>query len=351
MLYPLKFKPFFKEKIWGGQKIARLLNRPVPAMSACGESWELSALEDNVSVVDNGYLAGDNDINELIEIYMGELVGDKVFEKYGLGFPLLIKYIDAADDLSVQVHPDDKLAKQRYDMNGKTECWFVIQAEPGAGLYVGFKEGVTREQYWQAVDDGAVDKLLQFYPVKAGDFFFIPAGTVHAIGKGVLLAEIQQPSDITYRIFDWNRTDAEGNSRELHIDEAYDAIKFGDGKDFVPEEELKMVNDKEQKKELTEEQIPAGKVSYEYHFDATSKVFRSPFFNINLIDFEKPLRKNYSDIDSFILYMCLEGHVHGFTDDEQLDLFTGDVLLVPAATNEFNLVPSRKSRLLEVYLP
>ena len=217
MLYPLKFKPFFKEKIWGGNKIKSLLHRPVTNMTHCGESWEISAIEDNVSVVANGFFADNNDLNELIEVYMGELLGDKVYDKYGLGFPLLVKFIDATDDLSVQVHPDDKLAKERYGMNGKTEMWYVIQADEGAGLYVGFKEGVTRDQYWDAVDAGTVDQLLRFYPVKKGELYFIPAGTVHAIGKGVLLAEIQQPSDVTYRIFDWNRVDENGNSRELHV--------------------------------------------------------------------------------------------------------------------------------------
>ena len=226
MLYPLKFKPFFKEKIWGGEKIKKVLHRPVGNMDHCGESWEISAIEGNVSVVANGFFAEDNDLNELIEVYMGDLLGDKVYDQYGLGFPLLIKYIDATDDLSVQVHPDDQLAQERYGMNGKTEMWYVIEADKGAGLYVGFKEGVTRDQYCDAVDAGTVDQLLKFHPVKPGDLFFIPAGTVHAIGRGVLLAEIQQPSDVTYRIFDWNRVDEQGNSRELHVDEAFDAIHF-----------------------------------------------------------------------------------------------------------------------------
>lgn len=348
MLYPLKFKPFFKEKIWGGEKISKRLHRPVGDMSHCGESWEVSALEDNVSVVANGFLANENDLNELIEIYMGELVGDKVFDKYGLGFPLLIKYIDANDDLSVQVHPDDKLAQERYGMNGKTECWYVIEAEEGAGLYVGFKSGVTPEKYWEAVDNGTVDELLNFYPVKSGDFFFIPAGTVHAIGKGVLLAEIQQPSDITYRIFDWNRVDDNGQSRELHVEEAFDAINFERSEvrcQMSEKEDIEKTEDEE-----NGEVIPSGKVYYTENFDSTSKLLRSDFFNLNMIYFEKPLQKNYTEIDSFVLYMCIEGHVHCFTDDEQLELHTGDVLLVPACTNELNLIPTEKSRLIEVYM-
>lgn len=352
MLYPLKFKPFFKEKIWGGNKIKSLLHRPVTNMTHCGESWEISAIEDNVSVVANGFFADNNDLNELIEVYMGELLGDKVYDKYGLGFPLLVKFIDATDDLSVQVHPDDKLAKERYGMNGKTEMWYVIQADEGAGLYVGFKEGVTRDQYWDAVDAGTVDQLLRFYPVKKGELYFIPAGTVHAIGKGVLLAEIQQPSDVTYRIFDWNRVDKNGNSRELHVEEAFDAIHFEENQSQNAETACTTPPDKTENTEnpSNTNNIPAGKVEYDEQFNATTKLLRSPFFNLNEIHFEKPLNKTYSEIDSFIIYICIEGHVHAFTDDEQYELKTGEVLLVPACTPELNLLPEGKSRMLEVYL-
>ncbi|MBO4655196.1 MAG: class I mannose-6-phosphate isomerase [Bacteroidales bacterium] len=340
MLYPLKFKPFFKDKIWGGTKISTLLHRPVPEMSHCGESWEISALEDQVSVVSNGFFAENNDLNELIEVYMGELLGDKVYDKYGLGFPLLIKYIDATEVLSVQVHPDDRLAQERYGMNGKTEMWYVLQADEGAGLYVGFQDGVTRDQYWNAVESGTVDQLLRFYPVKKGDLFFIPAGTVHAIGKGVLLTEIQQPSDVTYRIFDWNRVDAEGNSRPLHVEEAFEAIHFeGNAPSSPPEDEPETVSE-----------IPAGKVTYEEKFNTTSKLLRSGYFNLNEIYFETPLKKSYSDIDSFVVYICVEGHVYGFTDDEQVEMKTGEVVLIPACTEELSLIPKEKSRLLEIYL-
>ena len=354
MLYPLKFKPFFKEKIWGGEKIKKVLHRPVGNMDHCGESWEISAIEGNVSVVANGFFAEDNDLNELIEVYMGDLLGDKVYDQYGLGFPLLIKYIDATDDLSVQVHPDDQLAQERYGMNGKTEMWYVIEADKGAGLYVGFKEGVTRDQYCDAVDAGTVDQLLKFHPVKPGDLFFIPAGTVHAIGRGVLLAEIQQPSDVTYRIFDWNRVDEQGNSRELHVDEAFDAIHFEGEQD---KDEKNTTNEEKGKDASSDESdisenpvIPAGKVNYEEKFNTTSKLLRSSFFNLNKIYFENPLKKTYTEIDSFIIYMCIEGHVHAFTDDEQFELRTGEVMLVPASTPELNLIPEGKSRLLEVYL-
>ena len=210
-----------------------------------------------------------------------------------------------------------------------------------------------------------MDSLLRFYPVKKGELYFIPAGTVHAIGKGVLLAEIQQPSDVTYRIFDWNRVDANGNSRELHVDEAYDAIRFEEDetsqKDspsskvetvHAPSPEknsqkrkLEDINDKEEA--CT---IPAGKVEYEEKFNATSKLLRSSFFNLNSICFDQPLKKTYTEIDSFIIYMCIEGHVYCFTEEEQIELKNGEVLLVPACTPELNLIPKEKSRVLEVYL-
>ena len=222
-LYPLKFTPVLKEKIWGGNKIETILKHKISPLKNCGESWEISGIVDDESVVANGFLA-ENNLNELMEIYLTDLVGEKNYEKYGLGFPLLIKFIDAQDNLSVQVHPDDAFAQERYGQNGKTEMWHVIQADEGAGLYVGFNQKITAQQYLDAVEGGTLEEYLKFYPVKPGDTFMIPAGTVHAIGKGVLLAEIQQPSDITFRIYDWNRVDDQGNSRELHTEEAFDAI-------------------------------------------------------------------------------------------------------------------------------
>ncbi|MDR3047629.1 MAG: class I mannose-6-phosphate isomerase, partial [Bacteroidales bacterium] len=199
-LYLLKFHPILKEKIWGGEKIETILGKCFHPASNCGESWELSGLEGDISIVANGFLE-ENDLNELTEIYMYDLLGDEPYLKYGLGFPLLIKFIDAKDDLSVQIHPDDEFAQEHYQMNGKNELWYVMDADDGAGLYVGFKNKTTKMQFAEAVKKGTVDQLLNFYPVKEGDVFYIPAGTVHAIGKGVMLAEIQQSSDITLRVF------------------------------------------------------------------------------------------------------------------------------------------------------
>jgi mannose-6-phosphate isomerase len=322
-LYPFKFKPQLKEKIWGGTRLHTLLNKDLGKMAHCGESWEISGLVNDESVVTNGFLS-ENNLNELIEVYLTELVGEKNYEKYGLGFPLLIKYIDAQDNLSVQVHPDDALAKKRYGQNGKTEMWHVIAANPGSGLYVGFNGPVTKEQYGNAVDSGAVAELLRFYPVKPGDTFIIPAGTVHAIGKGVLLAEIQQPSDITFRIFDWNRTDADGNSRPLHTEEALEAIHF---------------DDKDQHYHI----------DYEPKMNETVKLAHSPYFNVNLLDFDKIIDKSYLETDSFVIYMCLDGRLTVKYGSDAETLEKGEVMLVPAEIEEIRLLPDPRSRMLEIY--
>lgn len=323
MLYPLKFTPILKEKIWGGERLKTLLNHDIGTMKQCGESWEVSGIVGDESEVANGFLA-ENNLNELLEVYLTDLVGEKNYEQYGLGFPLLIKYIDAHDNLSVQVHPDDELAKKKYGQNGKTEMWHVIAAEPGAGLYVGFKSKITKEQYIDAVASGVLHDLLQFYPVAPGDTFMIPAGTVHAIGKGVLLAEIQQPSDVTFRIFDWNRVDDEGNSRELHTEEALEAIHF-------------------------DENCADFKVHYEPQLNHTVSLVRSPYFNTSLLELDQPIGKSFTEIDSFVVYMCLEGRLHLFYGDGHEVVEKGDVVLVPACIDEVKLIPDGRVKLLESY--
>lgn len=320
-LYPFVFDPILKEKIWGGNRLETVLRHK--AMNHCGESWEVSGLVGDESVISNGFLA-ENNLNELLEIYLTDLVGEKNYEKYGLGFPLLIKFIDANDNLSVQVHPDDELAKRKYGQSGKTEMWHVIAAEPGAGLYVGFNQKVTKEQYVQAVEDGTLAELLKFYPVQPGDTFMIPAGTVHAIGKGVLLAEIQQPSDVTFRIFDWNRVDDEGNPRELHTAEALEAIDF-------------------------DLNLGTFKVDYKPELNKTIPLVHSEYFNTNLIEFDQVLTKSFAQIDSFVIYMCLEGFMHLEYGDEHIVFKTGDVVLIPAEMEEVTFVPGENARMLEVY--
>ena len=223
-LYPLKFKPIIKDKIWGGTRLKTVLNKKTKTDKA-GESWEISGYPGSVSQVKNGFLAG-NSLEELIEVYMGDLVGDSVFEKFGTLFPLLIKFIDANDILSIQVHPDDKLALEQFGSFGKTEMWYVIQAEAGSEIIVGFNQAVTKESYLSHLNNKTLLSILNKEKTAAGDVFFIPPGRVHAIDKGILLAEIQQTSDATLRIYDFDRVDDKGKPRELHTEKALEAIDF-----------------------------------------------------------------------------------------------------------------------------
>lgn len=322
-LYPLKFIPALKEKIWGGRKIGTILKHDLGSLANCGESWEISGLVDDESVVCNGFLA-ENNLNELLEIYLTDLVGEKNYEKYGLGFPLLVKFIDAQDNLSVQVHPDDAFAQEHYGQNGKTEMWHVIQADEGAGLYVGFNQKITAQQYLDAVADGHLEDYLKFYPVKPGDTFMIPAGTVHAIGKGVLLAEIQQPSDITFRIYDWNRVDMNGNRRELHTEEAFEAIH-------------------------AEENLKDFQVHYTPEKNKTVSLVKSPYFTTNLLEMDMQVQKSFVNLDSFVIYICLEGSAFLVTDGFKERLETGEVALVPAEIGQMQIIPDAYAKLLETY--
>ena len=323
-LYPIKFAPVFHEKIWGGQRLRTLLNKDFGDLPNCGESWELSGVEGNISVVSNGFLAG-NDLNELIEIYMGDLVGDSVFEKFGVEFPLLIKFIDANDDLSIQVHPNDKLSKERHNAYGKTEMWYVAGAEKGALINSGFNQEVDRRKYLDYFNSGKLMDLLHFDEAIPGDVFFIPAGRVHAIGSGCLVAEIQQTSDVTYRIFDYNRKDANGNERELHTDLALDAIDFSWSKEY--------------------------KTPYQIERNSAVELASCPYFTTNLIEFDRELDKDYNTIDSFVIYMTLDGDFEVITDGGNEVVKMGETILIPAILESVQLKPlSEKVKILEVYI-
>ena len=261
MLYPLKFHPILKKKIWGGERLAY---KSEEHEESIGESWEISAVEDNISVVSNGILA-DNDLQELIEVYMGDLVGDHIYEKFGIEFPLLIKYIDANDDLSIQVHPDDETAKERHNAYGKTEMWYIVDAEKDSSLVLGFNHEIDKATYLQALHQNKLMDLLNVQKVKKGESFFIPAGLVHAIGKGCLIAEIQQTSDITYRIYDYNRKDANGNTRELHTDLATDVINYS--------------------------YQPQHRVNYTPQDNQSAKLVKCPYFTTNLLVFDRDIEK------------------------------------------------------------
>ena len=322
MLYPLKFNPILKDKIWGGTKLQKLFNKQ--SSSACvGESWELSGYEGDESVVSNGFLAG-NTLPELIEVYMGELVGDKIFNKFGLAFPLLLKLIDANDDLSIQVHPDDEVAAMRHNSFGKTEMWYVVDAEPDAQLIIGFPEDSSKEEYVEALEKGKVEDILQKVNVKKGDVFFIPAGLVHAIGKGVIVAEIQESSDITYRIYDYNRKDEKGNERELHIEQALDVIDFRAAKE--------------------------PKIKYDNLENKVVNLTTNEFFTTNIIRFNQKLERNYAELDSFVAYMCMEGKAHVQYNNEEIAIIEGDTILIPAVLDQIILQPEKECTLLEVYI-
>ncbi|MDR2556304.1 MAG: class I mannose-6-phosphate isomerase, partial [Bacteroidales bacterium] len=281
MLYPLKFKPLFFDKIWGGQKIKTELNLDFGKLPNCGEAWMLSGLDDNPSVVKNGYLKN-NTLPEIIEIYMGDLLGEKVYARFGQLFPLLIKWIDANDDLSVQVHPDDELAQEMYgNVLGKTEMWYIKQADKGAKLICGLKDGVSSQQYEEKVASGQMLSLFKEYDVAGGDVYYIPAGTVHALRSGLLLAEIQETSDLTFRIYDWDRVDEHGHSRQLHKDEALRAIKF--------------------------EGTDGGRVRYAERENAVNSMVHSPFFQTNYLTLNAPVTRDFSETDSFVIYICSEG--------------------------------------------
>ncbi len=323
-LYPLKFEPIYLEKIWGGTRIKTLLDKDFGELANCGESWEISGVEGNVSVVQNGFLKG-NDLNELIEIYMGDLVGDKVYERFGMEFPLLIKFIDAAADLSVQVHPNDALARERHNAFGKTEMWYVIDVEDGAKINSGFNQPVTREKYIEYQESGKLNELLRFDEAKVGDVFFVPAGRVHSICKGTMLAEIQQTSDVTYRIFDYNRKDAQGNYRELHTELALDAIDYSLQKET--------------------------KVKYASEKNKSSELVSCNYFTTNLLEFNQVIEKDYFTLDSFVIYITLYGNYSIETEEEKVNVKKGETILIPANTNMISLVPkSEEVKLLEVFI-
>ena len=326
-MYPIKFKPQLKENLWGGKRLLEIkqgqLPRSIDKERCYGESWDLSCVKGSISKVANGFLKGNN-LQEIIEVYMGDLVGEEVFDAFGLEFPLLIKNLDCNDTLSVQVHPDDELAAERHNSFGKTEMWYVADAEEGAAIYLGFKsKEITREEYIKAVAEGTVAEILQRVPVKRGDVYFIPAGTVHALGKGLNIIEIQQTSDVTYRIFDWNRVDAEGNSRELHTALAVDAIDFESG----VEECLRR---------------------YEPKPNEEVEIVKCDHFTTSMLEVRGVAEMDYAGRDSFTIYICLEGEVSLDMEGEHEHLSAGEVVLIPASANE--VVLSGQAKLLTTYI-
>lgn len=321
MLYPLKFKPLYKQRIWGGQLLKQMGKR-LPKDEKIGESWEISGVEGDVSVVKNGALKG-NSLQDLIETYMDEILGEKAFEKYSTEFPILIKLIDAQDNLSIQVHPDDELAKKRHNAYGKTEMWYVIDHEPGAKLMVGFNQKVDKDIYKKYLDEGRLDDLLTKYEVKKGDTFFIPAGTIHAIGKGILVAEIQQTSDITYRVFDYNRIDKDGKPRQLHTELALDAINFNAGNQYLIKRE------------------PVDNESI--------NLVHCKYFDTNLLKVKGSTEKRFEIFDTFVTYVCIEGSLNVKWEGGEETLKKGESMLIPAAIQRWTM--EGEGTVLESYIP
>ncbi|MDY9917242.1 mannose-6-phosphate isomerase, type 1 [Porphyromonadaceae bacterium KH3R12] len=322
-LYPFKFEPILKPVIWGGSDICRFKNIE-PIQEGIGESWEISGVRGNISRISNGYLAGTS-LDELLHSRGEELVGKEVYQKFGNTFPLLIKFIDARDDLSIQVHPDDELGKKRHNSFGKTEMWYVVKAAPGAYLYSGFKESITPEEYPETVKNNTFTDKLMKYDVKAGDVFYLPAGRVHAIGTGCFIAEIQQTSDITYRIYDYNRKDAAGNSRELHTELAKDAIDF--------------------------KVYDSYKTEYEKNINHPVKLVISPYFTTHLLEMDSQMNRDYTALDSFVIYICMAGHCTVKDDKGNSEtLRQGESMLIPANTKSVMIIPDEFSKLLETYV-
>lgn len=320
ILYPLKFQPILKDKIWGGQKLNQILNKQSD-LPNIGESWEISDVEGDTSVVINGLLQGQT-LKQLVQTYKEALVGQKNFEVFGEKFPLLIKFIDAKEDLSIQLHPNDELAAKRHNSFGKTEMWYVMQADDDANLIVGFNQKVTPELYLQHLKNKTLTKILNFDKVTTGDTYFIEVGRVHAIGAGVMLAEIQQTSDITYRVYDWDRVDDQGNERELHNDLALDAIGFDMEDDF--------------------------RVAYDKLPNQSNKMVSCPYFTTNYLQLNATIQKENTH-DSFMIYICVEGEAEIKTDDFSEKVIKGETILVPASITSFQ-ISSKNATLLEVYV-
>lgn len=322
-LYPLKFTPILKPIIWGGDEISKFKGLS-PLQDGIGESWEISGVEDNISIVDNGDLKGQK-LDELIKKYKDLLVGQSVFNRFGDKFPLLIKFIDARKDLSIQVHPNDELAMQRHHSFGKTEMWYMIKAQKDAFLYSGFTKEITPEKYVESIANNTFVNYLDKHQVKAGDVFFLPAGRVHAIGAGTFVAEIQQTSNITYRIYDYNRKDAEGKTRELHTELAKDAIDYN-------------IYDNH-------------KTNYQHKIDDAVKLESCEYFTTNLLELENELHRDYSKLDSFVILICMGGKC--FVTDNKGNSVTvkqGETVLIPADTTNISIKPDQNVLLLETYI-
>lgn len=317
-LYPLQFEPILKERIWGGTKLKTVLNKPITS-DITGESWEISTVEKDVSIVSNGVLKGKS-LNELIDEFPEAVLGTKVYAQFGKQFPLLFKYLDAREDLSIQVHPNDEMAKNRHNSFGKTEMWYVIQADADARLLVGFKEKSSPKNFTQNLKNKTLLNILDTKKVQQGDVFMLDTGTIHAIGAGIVVAEIQQTSDITYRVYDFDRVDANGNKRELHIDLALEALNYN--------------------------KIEAQRL-YSKTKNVSNEVVDCKYFTTNYIPLDGVIQI-HKNKNSFTVYMCVDGSFQLTVDRESFLYHKGDTVLIPASLIDFQL--SGNATILEIYI-
>lgn len=318
-LYPLKFHPILKERLWGGQKLRTVLGKNI-SNDFTGESWEVSTVKDDVSVIYNGALSGTT-LQELITSRPEELLGKNVFERFGYEFPILIKFIDAKLDLSIQLHPNDELAKKRHNSFGKTEMWYIMDADDDANLIVGFNQDVTMEEYNKSLEDDKLLELLNYEKVSEGDTFFINTGKIHAIGAGVMLAEIQQTSDVTYRVFDFNRRDQNGSLRELHTEQALDAIDYEKKDDF--------------------------KVLYSDKKGCVNDMVECPYFTTKFLNLSEDFEQDISQRDSFTIYMCVGGSASVENENGIEIIKNGETLLISANSNHIK-IQTQEAKLLEI---
>lgn len=320
-LYPIKFTPLYKYRIWGGDKLKTVLNKQYTEENI-GESWEISDVKGDETLVSEGALSGKS-MRDLIKEYKADAVGEHVYKTFGEEFPLLIKFIDAKMPLSIQVHPSNEIAKQRHNSFGKNEMWYVMEAEKDAELIVGFNQEVDKESYIKALHSGDILNILNSDTVSKGDTYYIPTGRIHAIGSGVMLAEIQQTSDITYRIYDYNRVDATtGKTRELHTELAVDVIDYSYNDNY--------------------------KTSYSILENTTSTLVHSPYFKTNILNVQGEMFKDLTIIDSFVIYICVEGSCDLVYNNITYRILKGETIFLPAAIKEI-VLKSTNADLIEVY--
>ena len=323
-LYPFLFEPNLHEIVWGGQRLTAWKGFAVK--DHIGESWEVSCVESSPSVIANGPWAGDT-LSEVIKRYPEDILGSEVCRRYDGQLPILVKFIDAKADLSIQVHPDDEMAARMHGKNGKSEMWYVLDAEPGAYLYSGFKEKLSPEAYKRKVEDGTIVESLAKHEVKTGDVFYLPAGRVHAICSGILLAEVQQSSDVTYRIYDYNRPGLDGKPRELHTELAAEALNY-------------QVEDE-------------YRTEYYAENNRANRVIESPYFSVRVTEVDNHFHRNLIKYDSFIIAMCLKGdcRIKIVSTDDGILLKEGFSCLIPAAIADYEVIPIQgRTRLLETYI-